>query len=154
MRPGPPYVKFALQEGVMAATTYPVKNADRNYVIEMFLVAVLYVGVTWARPWLVAHAGSPELVMAAAVAPAIPIWLTMLVVWRYYRHIDEYRQKRLLEVLSLTWGIGVGVIVTIDAIYPKTTFEWAWPVLGVTWSVVTLLQSVVTVVQYKRSLRG
>jgi uncharacterized membrane protein len=132
----------------------PVKHADRNYVIEMFLVAVLYVGTTWARPWLIAHAGSPELVTAATVAPSLPVWLMVLVVWRYYRHIDEYRQKRFLEVLSLTFGIGVGIIVTIDALYPKITFDWAWPVLGVTWAIITALQTIITAVQYTRARRG
>ena len=131
----------------------PVKHADRNYVIEMFLVAVLYVGVTWARPWLVAHAASPELVTAATIAPTLPVWLMVLVVWRYYRHIDEYRQKRFLEVLSLTFGIGVGVIVTIDALYPKTTFDWAWPVLGVTWGIITALQTIISAMQYTRARR-
>lgn len=138
----------------MAATAHPVKNADRTYVIEMFLVAVLYVGVTWARPWLIAHAASPELATAATVAPALPVWLMGLVVLRYYRHIDEYRQKRFLEVLSMTFGIGVGAIVTIDALYPKTTFDWAWPVLGVTWGIISALQTIITAVQYTRARRG
>lgn len=131
----------------MTASTYPVKHADRSYVIEIFIATALYLVATWARPWLIAHAGNTGLATAATLVPAIPIWLTMLVVWRYYRHIDEYRQKRLLEVLSLTWGIGVGIIVTVNAIYPKTTFDWAWPILGVTWSIVTVLQAVIASAQ-------
>lgn len=135
-------------------TTHTVKHADRNYVLEMFIVTSLNVAAVWARPWLIAHAGSPELATAATLAPAVPVWLTMLVVWRYYQHIDEYRKKRFLEVLSLTFGISVGMIVTIDALYPKTTLKWAWPVLGVTWAVITALQTIMTAVQYTRARRG
>jgi uncharacterized membrane protein len=138
----------------MTTAAYPVKHADRNYVIEIFSTNLLYLAAAWARPWLIAHAGSPELATAATALPAVPIWLTMLVVWRYYHHIDEYRQKRFLEGLSLTWGIAAGLIVTIDAIYPKTSFHWAWPVLGLTWCAITMLQGIVTVVQYKRARRG
>lgn len=125
----------------MPTSAYPVKNADRVYVIEMFIAAVLYVAATWARPWLVAHAGSFG--SAVIVVPAIPIWLMVLVAWRFYHHIDEYRQKRFLEVLSLTFGIGASIIVTIDAVYPKTTFDWAWPVLGVTWGLISGLHQLV-----------
>ncbi len=139
----------------MATPDYPVKHADRNYVIEIFSTNMLYLAAAWARPWLIAHAGSPELVTAATVLPAVPIWLTMLVAWRYYRHIDEYRQKRFLEVLALTTSASVlGVIVSIDALYPKTTFNWAWPVLGVTWAIVTALQTIIAAVQYTRTRRG
>jgi len=138
----------------MTAPAYPVKNADWNYVVEMFVVAVLYIGVTWARPWLIAHAASPGLVTAATVAPAFPVWIMALVVWRYYRSIDEYRQKRFLEVLALTFGVGVCIIVTIDALYPRTTFDWAWPVLAVTWGAVSAAQTIVTAMQYTQSRRG
>jgi hypothetical protein len=127
----------------MPANAYPVKNADRIYVIEMFFTALLYIAAAKGRPWLIAHAGSPELATLATLVPAIPVWLMGLVVWRFYRHIDEYRQKRFLEVLSLTFGIGVCIIVTIDALYPKTSFDWAWPVLGVTWAIIGGLHELV-----------
>jgi len=114
-----------------------VKQAPRIYLIEFTVVTVLYVGAVLLRPWLVVHAGSQELVLAAKVVPAVPVWLMLVVAWRQYARIDEYARKRLLETLSISFGIASCAMVTyaflMDAGLPKLSITWAWPTLGASW---------------------
>jgi hypothetical protein len=100
----------------------------------------LYVAAVWARPWLIAHAANHPLALAATLLPIVPVWLILAAVWRYYLRIDEYEQKRLLETLAISFGIGACVVVTyafaMDAGAPKVDFGWAWPALAVCWGLV------------------
>ncbi|HEY5338235.1 MAG TPA: hypothetical protein VIJ85_08540 [Rhizomicrobium sp.] len=123
----------------------PVKYAGRSYIAECALVMGLYVAAVWVRPWLIAHAANHDLALAAMVAPAVPIWLMLGVVWRYYRRIDEYEQKKLLETLAIAFGIGSCLIVTYsflaDAGLPQLAITWAWPTLAVSWGLTTAIRS-------------
>jgi hypothetical protein len=120
-----------------AAATTPVKYASRNYIIECALVMGFYVCAVWARPWLIARAANHALALAATVLPALPIWLMLAVVWRYYIHIDELERHKLLRTLSISFGIGSCALVTyaflIDAGLPPLALSWAWPTLAVCW---------------------
>jgi len=122
----------------MPAATAPVKYAGRNYVIEVAIVSLLYAGLAGIRHWLIAHAGSPDLALVAAAIPALPIWALFWVAWRYYRRIDEYEQRRFLETLAISFGIGSCLLVTYaflaDAGIPELGITWAWPTLAVTWA--------------------
>jgi hypothetical protein len=123
----------------------PVKYAGRSYIVECALAMGLYVGLLLARPWAIAHAANHALALAATLAPALPIWLMLLVVWRYYRRIDEYEQKKLLETLAIAFGIGSCLIVTYsflaDAGLPELAITWAWPTLAVSWGLTTAIRS-------------
>jgi hypothetical protein len=125
--------------------TAPVKYASRNYIVECAVTMGLYVGSIYARPWLIAHAANRDLALAATVAPAAPIWLMLLVVWRYYTRIDEYEQKKLLETLAIAFGVGSCLLVTYsflaDAGLPQLAITWAWPTLAVSWGLTTAIRS-------------
>jgi hypothetical protein len=127
----------------MQAATQPVKYAGRNYIVECAIAMGLYVLVILARPWLIAHAANHDLALAATVAPALPIWLMLLVVWRYYRRIDEYEQKKFLEILAISFGVGSCMIVTYsflaDAGLPELAITWAWPTLAVCWGLTSAI---------------
>lgn len=127
----------------MRTASASVKHADRNYVIQCAAVMGIYMLVLWMRPWLAAHTGGHIASLAATLLPIAPIWLMLAVVWRYYLRIDEYKQKRMLEVLSLTFGFGACIIVSygflMDAGLPKIGYDWAWPILGITWAAVSLV---------------
>jgi hypothetical protein len=127
----------------MQAATQPVKYAGRNYIAECAIAMGLYVLVILARPWLIAHAANHDLALAATVAPALPIWLMLLVVWRYYRRIDEYEQKKFLEILAISFGVGSCMIVTYsflaDAGLPELAITWAWPTLAVCWGLTSAI---------------
>ena len=121
----------------MQAAATPVKYAGRNYVIECALVMGLYVAAVWARPWLAAHAPTHMLEFAAKVLPALPIWLMLGSVWRYYQRIDEFERHKFLVTLAISFGIGSCAIVTyaflMDAGLPPVALTWAWPTLAVSW---------------------
>ena len=127
----------------MQAATAPVKYAGRNYIIEVAIVMGLYVVLVWARPWLVAHAGNADLVFAAKVLPAVPVWLMFGSVWRYYRRIDEFERHKFLVTLAIAFGIGSCAMVTYsfleDAGLPALALTWAWPTLAVSWGLTTAI---------------
>lgn len=130
----------------MSAATTSVKSAGRNYLIEFSLVLGLYAATAGGRPWLIAHAHNPSLALAATLAPILPIWLMLAVVWRYYRHIDEYAQKRFLETLAMSFGIGSCALVTYafltDAGLPPLALSWAWPTLAAAWLITTFVRRI------------
>ena len=130
----------------MSAATTPVKSAGKTYLIEFSIVIVLYSVAAGMRPWLIAHAHNPSLALAATLAPILPVWLMLAVVWRYYRHIDEYEQKRFLETLAMSFGIGSCALVTYafltDAGLPPLALTWAWPTLAASWLITTFVRSI------------
>ena len=119
----------------------PVKYAGRNYIIEMAIVSLAYAGVAGLRHWLIARAPNHALAIAASVLPAVPIWAMFWVVWRYYRRIDEFEQRRFLETLAISFGVGSSLICTYsflaDAGLPELAITWAWPTLAVSWALTT-----------------
>jgi len=122
----------------MEAGAATVKYAGRDYVIEVAVVSALYVAAAMIRHWLIVRASPYGLTMAAAVAPALPIWALFWVVWRYYRRIDEFEKKRFLETLAISFGVGSCLLVSYafltDAGVSQLDITWAWPTLAVTWA--------------------
>ncbi|HEX2592235.1 MAG TPA: hypothetical protein VHL34_12105 [Rhizomicrobium sp.] len=120
-------------------TAAPVKYAGRDYMIEMIVVAALYVGLSASRHWIIAHAPTPGLALVGAAVPALPIWGMFWVVWRYYRRIDEFEKQKFLETLALSFGIGSSLVCTwaflADAGLSQLDITWAFPTLAVTWAI-------------------
>lgn len=125
-------------------TAKSVKYAGRDYVIEMAIAALLYVGILYVRPYLVTHAGNPSLGDVIKLLPLAPLWLMFWSVWRHYRRIDEYEQKRFLETLAISFGVSAMVLVTYqfltDVGAPQLDMTWVFPVLGVTWALVSVVR--------------
>ena len=121
-----------------AAATAPVKYAGRDYLIEMIIVAALQIAGALAGKWLMHHASSHSLAIAAAFIPAVPVYLMMVVIWRYYRRIDEFEKQKFLETLAISFGIGTCLVCTYgflaDAGLPELALTWAWPTLVITWA--------------------
>lgn len=130
----------------MQVATTPVKYAGRNYVIECALVMGLYVAAVWARPWLVDHAANYALATAANVLPALPIWLMLVSVWRYYQRIDEFERHKFLVNLAVAFGVGSCAIVTYalltDAGLPPLAITWAWPTLATSWGLTVAIMQI------------
>ena len=129
-----------------AAPTAPVKTAGRSYILEICIVTALYVGAILIRPWLVAQADNRPLVIAANLLPAIPVWLMLAAVWRYYLRIDELERHRLLVTTAIAFGIGSCAITTyallMDAGLPPLAITWAWPTLAVSWMLTSSIMSI------------
>jgi hypothetical protein len=130
----------------MQAAAAPVKYAGRNYVIECAIVMGLYVAIVLARPWLVDHAANPTLATVAKVLPALPIWLMLVSIWRYYGRIDEFERHKFLVNLAIAFGVGSCLIVTYsflqDAGLPPLAITWAWPTLAVSWGLTTAIMQI------------
>lgn len=128
----------------MQAAAAPVKYAGRNYLIEFAIVMGLYVAAVLARPRLVEHAATHALGTAAKVLPALPIWLMLVAVWRYYRRIDELERHKFLVNLAIAFGVGSCAIVTyaflMDAGLPPLAITWAWPTLAASWGLTTAIR--------------
>jgi hypothetical protein len=125
------------------AAMAPVKTAARSYLLEIGAATGLYVLAVAVRPWLVGHAPNADLAIAAKLLPVVPIWLTFLAVWRYYRRIDEFERLKLLQAVSIAFGIGSCLIVTYsflaDAGMPELAITWAWPTLACSWALTTAI---------------
>jgi hypothetical protein len=130
----------------MTSAAMPVKTAGRTYLVELVLTMGLYVLAVAARPWLIDHAANASLVLAAKLSPVLPIWLTFLVVWRYYLRIDEFEKLKLLQTIAIAFGIGSCLIVTYsfleDAGLPELALTWAWPTLAVSWALTGAIMSI------------
>ena len=124
----------------IAATT-SVKTAPRSYVIEMFTVMAIYVALVTSRPYLLGLTDQPLLADLIKVSPALPIWVVLGVAIRFYRRIDEYQQRQLLEAVSLSFGISAALLASYvfleDVGLPPLHVVWVWPVMGVIWGATT-----------------
>ena len=131
----------------MTTVAAPVKTAGRAYILELGLTMGLYMLAVTARPWLIDHAANPSLVLAAKLSPVFPIWLTFLVIWRYYRRIDEFEKLKFLQTIGIAFGVGSCLIVTYsfleDAGLPQLALSWAWPTLAVSWALTGAIMSAV-----------
>ena len=129
-----------------AAPSAPVKFAGRHYLVGIVVTTALYVGTILARPWLVAHAMSHALAVAATVLPALPVWLMLAAAWRYYLQIDELERHKMLVTLAIAFGIGSCAVVTygflMDAGLPPLAITWAWPTLAVSWGLTSAIRSI------------
>jgi hypothetical protein len=114
-----------------------VKRAGRIYILEMAGAAILYVVIVLLRPALLRGTSAEVLRDLIIVAPIVPIWLMLVVVWRYYRRIDEFAQRRLLEILAISFGVAACIITSypflMDLGLPRLGVMWAWPVMAVCW---------------------
>jgi len=128
------------------ASSVPVRNAGRSYLLEFCAVLALYVLAIVARDWAVAHVADPNLVLAAKAAPVLPIWLAFFVVVRHYRRIDEYERLRMLKELSIAFGLTSCALISysllMDAGLPPLAITWAWPTLAASWGLTRAIFSI------------
>lgn len=115
-----------------------VKTAGRNYTIELFVLMALYVGLLYVRPVLLHAFDNQALQTAVKLLPILPLWLVFLAVIRFYRRIDEYAQRQLLLVLSISFGITACMVTSysflMDIGFPPLSLYWAWPLMAVCWA--------------------
>jgi len=130
----------------MSAATAPVRNAGRSYIFEFSAVMALYVLAIIGRDWTVGHVSDPNLVLAARIAPILPIWLAFWAVVRHYRRIDEYGRLRMLKELSIAFGLTSCALISysllMDAGLPPLAITWAWPTLAASWGLTRAILSI------------
>jgi hypothetical protein len=118
-----------------------VKDAARTYLVEFVAVAVFYTLAVIARPYLLPLIPYAPLRLLAIVLPVVPIWLMLVVVVRFYRHVDELERLKLLENIAISAGVAACLTTSWalleDAGLPKLALTWAWPTLAITWAIAT-----------------
>jgi hypothetical protein len=123
--------------------TAAARRVERIYVVRMFLIALLYVGLVWLRRRYLHAEIAPGLHAAIIAAPVLPIWLMLVAVWRYYAGIDEFAQRRLLQILAVAFGLSACTIVSYafleDLGLPQVHLLTAWPVMALFWVALTFL---------------
>ena len=85
----------------------PVSQAPRRYQIELAAAFVLYIAALFGRAYLLKFAGDPALKIAITLSPILAILFMALVIYRFYRGVDEYHRLRLLKVGAVSGGITV-----------------------------------------------
>lgn len=119
------------------------RRAERIYVLRMFIIAVFYVGLVFVRKHYMHAALSPVLHAIVVASPVLPIWLMLAAVWRYYLGIDEFAQRRMLQILSVSFGLSACTIVSYafltDLGLPKVDLLTAWPIMALIWLALTFV---------------
>jgi len=114
-----------------------VKTAGPRYVAELTAAVGLYTILVLSRPWLLAQGGGRAAQFLVKLSPIAALVLALLVVIRYYRRIDEYAQRQLLEVLALAFGLSAVAAASwsflTDVGLPPLTTDWVWPMMAVCW---------------------
>lgn len=114
-----------------------VKDAPRKYIVEMAVITAAYAALVVSRPFLVHLTAEPLLKTALTVSPALPIWVIFVAVIRFYRRVDEFQQRQLLETLSLCFGVSAAFMASYtffeDAGAPVLSIVWIWPIMAAIW---------------------
>ncbi len=78
------------------------------------------------------------------VSPMIPVLLTIWVIMRGIRRLDEYGRLQVLETIAITFGITAGCTFTYgfleNAGYPRLSMFMVWTFMGSVWAVVAILR--------------
>ena len=115
------------------------------YLVEMGLAFLAYailltlsIVVLRALP-----AGSPWRI-PVAVVPMVPAAAFVVAVARMYNRVDEYVRRRLLEALAVSFAGTALVTFTYgfleNAGFPRLSWFFVWPVMGVLWMAASLWQ--------------
>jgi hypothetical protein len=114
-----------------------VKRAGRIYTLQLGAVMAAYAGLLLSCGHLMRSVEDQTLRALIVASPIVPIWLMLVMVMRHYRRIDEFAQRRMLEVLSLSFGVTACLITSYpflaDLGLPPLGIIWAWPVMAMCW---------------------
>ena len=119
--------------------THQTKIA-RRYIIEMVAIMALYSATLVGSLHFVERLQKGALQTAIVLSPMIPVLLTILVVIRHIRRVDEYCRQQTLESLAIAaavtagWTFGYGFLEGIG--YPRLSMFWVWGVMGAVWAMV------------------
>ena len=119
----------------------------RRYIMEMFAIMALYLVTLVGSLHFIERLQKGALQTALVLSPMIPVLLTILVIVRHIRRVDEYCRQQTLESLSIAaavtagWTFGYGFLEGIG--YPRLSMFCVWGVMGFVWAVVALGRSLV-----------
>ena len=120
------------------------REAKRKYFWELGLSMVLY-AVVLAVSLRVAEKMEDGVARTlVALAPAIPIFITVWVIARQFRRMDEFVRLRSLESIAVAAAVTAGLTFTYgfleSAGFPRLSMFWVWGIMGFAWGAHTCLR--------------
>ncbi len=121
--------------------THQTKIA-RRYIVEMLAIMALYSVTLLGSIHFAERLPKGALQTTVVLSPMIPVLLTILVVVRHLRRVDEYCRQQTLECLAIAaavtagWTFGYGFLEGIG--YPRLSMFCVWGVMGAVWAIVAM----------------
>jgi hypothetical protein len=120
------------------------RDARRKYFWELGLSMALY-AVVLVVSLRVAEKMEDSLARTLiALAPALPIFITVWVIARQFRRMDEFVRLRSLESIAVAAAVTAGLTFTYGFLegagFPRLSMFWVWGIMGSTWGIHTCLR--------------
>lgn len=98
----------------------------------LLYAAVLFAALTWANDV------SPRFTRTALLlTPMAPVALTVWVIARQFRRLDEYLKLQSLESIAIAAAVTAGWTLTYGFLeaagFPRLSMFTVWPVMGAVW---------------------
>jgi hypothetical protein len=120
------------------------REAKRRYFWELGLSMALYAVVLAVSVRVAEKMEDSLLRTLIALAPAIPIFITVWVIARQFRRMDEFMRLRSLESIAVAAAVTAGLTFTYgfleSAGFPRLSMFWVWGIMGSTWGTHTCLR--------------
>ncbi len=122
------------------------ETINRRYVGEMLATMVLYIVVLSGSLHIAERLPKGAMQTAVVVTPMIPVLLTILVVIRHIRRVDEYVRQQTFENIAIAAVVTAGWTFTYGFLegvgYPRLSMFWVWGVMGAVWAIAAIARSV------------
>jgi hypothetical protein len=123
------------------------REANKKYQVELAASMTLYVVVLMGSIYLGKSMEPGALRTLLLITPAIPVFLSVWVIARHFRRMDEFIRLRSLESLSIAVAVTAGLSVTYgfleSAGFPRLSMFWVWGVMGIVWGAHACLRCVI-----------
>ena len=120
------------------------RDAKRKYFWELGLSMAAYAVVLVISLRVTEKMEDSFLRTLIALAPAIPIFITVWVIARQFRRMDEFVRLRSLESIAVAAAVTAGLTFTYgfleSAGFPRLSMFWVWGIMGFTWGIHTCLR--------------
>lgn len=120
------------------------RDAKRKYFWELGLSMAAYAAVLVISLRVTEKMEDSLLRTLIALAPAIPIFITVWVIARQFRRMDEFVRLRSLESIAVAAAVTAGLTFTYgfleSAGFPRLSMFWVWGIMGFTWGIHTCLR--------------
>lgn len=120
------------------------REAKRKYFWELGLSMVLYAVVLAVSLRVTGKMADGLARTLLALAPAVPVFITVWVIARQFRRMDEFVRLRSLESIAVAAAVTAGLTFTYgfleSAGFPRLSMFWVWGIMGITWGTHTCLR--------------
>jgi hypothetical protein len=121
------------------------RDVNRKYKWELALVLGLYLVVLVTCLLVAKRLEAGAVRTGLLIAPAIPALLTVWVIARHFRRMDEFVRLRSLEGIAIAAAVTAGLTFTYGFLegagFPRLSMFWVWGVMGITWGAFSGLRS-------------